>query len=76
MGGLAMQFKLGKFNFAIWTDKNKSSRSKGGRPKTAVNYEKVIGLRNAGKSVREVAEELHISKSTVSNIMNNPDKYK
>lgn len=71
-----MRFKLGKLNFAIWTDKSKSSQSKGGRPKTAVNYEKVIRLRNAGKSVREVAEELHISKSTVSNIMNNPDKYK
>lgn len=71
-----MKFKLGKFNFAVWTDKDKIDRSKGGRPKTAVNYEKVINLHNAGKSVREIARELHISKSTVSNIMNNPSKYR
>lgn len=71
-----MQFKLGKFNFAVWADKSKIDRSTGGRPKTAVNYAEVMKLRNAGKSVRDVAEELHISKSTVSNIMNNPDKYK
>lgn len=71
-----MKFKIGKFNFAVWADKSKIDRSTGGRPKTVVNYSEVVKLRNAGKSVREIAEQLHISKSTVSNIMNNPSKYR
>lgn len=71
-----MKFKLGKFNFAVWADKSKMDRSTGGRPRTAVNYSEVMKLRDAGKSVREIAEQLQISKSTVSNIMNDPSKYK
>lgn len=71
-----MKFRIGKFNFAFWTDKVENNRSKGGRPKTIVNFEEIKQLHDAGNSVREIAEKVHISKSTVSNILRNPQKYK
>lgn len=71
-----MKFRIGKFNFAFWTDRVKNNRSKGGRPRTTVNFEEIKQLHDAGNSVREIAEKVHISKSTVSNILRNPQKYK
>ena len=71
-----MKFKIGKFHFAFSTDAEKDDRSKGGRPKTVVKFKEVYKLHTSGKSVREIASILHISKSTVSNILRNPQKYR
>lgn len=76
-GGQIMKFRIGKFhfNFSFWIGNHEINSKKGGRPRTAVTYEEVIKLHNAGDSVRKIAEKLHVSKSTVSNVMRNPEKY-
>ena len=51
-----MKFKIGKFNFAFWTDAEKDDRSKGGRPRVHITYEEVRSLHDSGNSVREIAE--------------------
>ena len=72
-----MKFRIGNFNLAFWISKNHQSQSKkGGRPKTVVKFKEVYKLHTSGKSVREIASILHISKSTVSNILRNPQKYR
>lgn len=71
-----MKFKIGKFNFAFWTDAEKDGRSKGGRPRVHITYEEVRSLHDSGNSVREIAEKLGVSKSTISNVLRNPTKYK
>lgn len=71
-----MKFKIGKFNFAFWTDAEKDDRSKGGRPRVHITYEEVRSLHDSGNSVREIAEKLGVSKSTISNVLRNPTKYK
>lgn len=70
-----MKFKIGKFNFAFWTDAEKDDRSKGGRPRVHITYEEVRSLHDSGNSVREIAEKLGVSKSTISNVLRNPKKY-
>lgn len=71
-----MKLRIGNFNLAFWISKNHQSRSKkGGRPKIDIPYEEVKALYDSGNSVREIAEKLHISKSTVSNMLRNPQKY-
>lgn len=70
-----MKFKIGKFNFAFWSDDTKN-RIKGGRPKVHITYKEVKKLRDSGNSVREIAEKLGVSKSTISNVLRNPMKYK
>lgn len=71
-----MKFQLGKFNFAFWIDESKKNQSlKGGRPKVNIDVKEVIRLHDAGKSVREIAVIMHVSKSTVSNVLKNPEKY-
>lgn len=71
-----MKFRIGNFNLAFWISENHQSRSKkGGRPKVHITYEEVKKLHGSGNSVREIAEKLHISKSTVSNMLRNPQKY-
>lgn len=69
-----MKLKIGKFNLAFWTDKEKD-QSKGGRPRTSVNFQEVKKLHDSGNSVREIAEKLGVSKSTISNVLRNPKKY-
>jgi DNA invertase Pin-like site-specific DNA recombinase len=73
-----MKFKIGKFhfNFSFWISKKEVQSKKGGRPKTVVKFKEVYKLHTSGKSVREIASILHISKSTVSNILRNPQKYR
>lgn len=71
-----MKFKIGKFNFAFWTDDERIDRSKGGRPRVHITYEEVRSLHDSGNSVREIAEKLGVSKSTISNVLRNPAKYK
>ena len=71
-----MKFKIGKFNFAFWTDAEKDDRPKGGRPRVHITYEEVRSLHDSGNSVREIAEKLGVSKSTISNVLRNPTKYK
>lgn len=71
-----MKFRIGKFNFAFWTDAEKDDRSKGGRPRVHITYEEVKSLHDSGNSVREIAEKLGVSKSTISNVLRNPTKYK
>lgn len=71
-----MKFKIGKFNFAFWTDAEKDDRSKGGRPRVHITYEEVRSLHDSGNSVREIAEKFGVSKSTISNVLRNPAKYK
>ena len=72
-----MKFRIGKFhfNFSFWISKDEVQGKKGGRPRIVIDTKEVIRLHDAGKSVREIASIMHISKSTVSNVLRNPEKY-
>ncbi len=67
-----MQFKIGKINFLIWKDKE----DKGGRPKSKVDVDAIIRLHEQGNSIRCIGKRFSISKSTVSNILHEPSKYR
>lgn len=72
-----MKFRIGKFhfNFSFWISKDEVQGKKGGRPRIVIDTKEVIRLHDAGKSVREIASIMHVSKSTVSNVLRNPEKY-
>ena len=55
-----LKFKIGNLNFEFWRDK-------------PINKKK---LYDEGKSVRQLAEIYQVSKSTISNIVRNPQKYR
>lgn len=76
-GGQIMKFRIGKFhfNFSFWISKDEVQGKKGGRPRIVIDTKEVIRLHDAGKSVREIASIMHVSKSTVSNVLRNPEKY-
>lgn len=50
-------------------------KKKGGRPRIKVPVDEIVKLYDEGKSVRQLAEIYHVSKSTISNIVRNPQKY-
>ena len=82
-GRLLMQIigAMGEFEAALIKERVKAglaaAKAKGkalGRPKKR-NDAEILKLKGAGKTVRQIAEKLHISKSTVSNALsNNPSR--
>lgn len=78
-GRLLMQIigAMGEFEAALIKERVKAglaaAKAKGkalGRPHKR-NDAEILKLREAGKTVRQIAEELHISKSTVANALSN-----
>lgn len=69
-----LKFKIGSLNFEFWRDKP-INKKKGGRPRIKVPVDEIVKLYDEGKSVRQLAEIYHVSKSTISNIVRNPQKY-